>query len=113
MIYGEYSVGSDPDLRSAAARIRFLTLSQAAYGYDGVVLAVNMHPGNIVSEKIKETVSEVLLQKLNEADKKAEAVITENREMLDSIVEALIKNQTLSRNELFEIKNAAEIKSAA
>lgn len=53
------------------------------------------------------------MQKLNEADKKAEAVITENREMLDSIVEALIKNQTLSRNELFEIKNAAEIKSAA
>ena len=113
VIYGEYSVGSDSDLRCAAARIRVLTISQAAYGYDGVVLAVNMHPGNIVSEKIKETVSEVLLQKLNEADKKAEAVITENRVMLDSIVEALIKNQTLSRNELFEIKNAAEIKSAA
>lgn len=42
-----------------------------------------------------------------------EKLISENLELHSKIISALIEKQTLSRDELFEIKNAAEIKSAA
>lgn len=72
-----------------------------------------MRSSDTISEKLKEYVCNTVLKKLNDIDGMVEKLISENLELHSKIVKALMENQTLSRDELFEIKNAAEIKSAA
>lgn len=113
VVLGEYLTGADSDMRGAVGRIHYLTVTQAAYGYAGATLGTNMRLSETISEKLKESVCDTVLKKLNDIDSKVEKLISENIELHSKIVSALMKRQTLSRDELFEIKNAAEIKSAA
>lgn len=113
IVLGEYLTGADSDMRGAVGRIHYLTVTQAAYGYAGATLGTNMRLSETISEKLKESVCDTVLKKLNDIDSKVEKLISENLELHSKIVSALMKRQTLSRDELFEIKNAAEIKSAA
>lgn len=112
-VLGEYLTGADSDMRGAVGRIHYLTVTQAAYGYAGATLGTNMRSSDTISEKLKESVCDTILKKLNDIDSKVEKLISENIELHSKIVKALMEKQTLSRDELFEIKNAAEIKSAA
>lgn len=113
IVLGEYLTGADSDMRGAVGRIHYLTVTQAAYGYAGATLGTNMRLSETISEKLKESVCDTILKKLNDIDSMVEKLISENLELHSKIVSALMKRQTLSRDELFEIKNAAEIKSAA
>ena len=112
-VLGEYLTGADSDMRGAVGRIHYLAVSQAAYGYAGATLGTNMRSSDTISEKLKESVCNIVLKKLNDIDSMVEKLISENLELHSKIVKALMEKQTLSRDELFEIKNAAEIKSAA
>lgn len=112
-VLGEYLTGADSDMRGAVGRIHYLAVSQAAYGYAGATLGTNMRSSDTISEKLKESVCNTVLKKLNDIDGMVEKLISENLELHSKIVKALMEKQTLSRDELFEIKNAAEIKSAA
>lgn len=113
VVLGEYLTGADSDMRGAVGRIHYLAVSQAAYGYAGATLGTNMRSSDTISEKLKEYVCNTVLKKLNDIDGMVEKLISENLELHSKIVKALMEKQTLSRDELFEIKNAAEIKSAA
>lgn len=113
VVLSEYLTGADSDMRGAVGRIHYLAVSQAAYGYAGATLGTNMRSSDTISEKLKESVCNTVLKKLNDIDGMVEKLISENLELHSKIVKALMEKQTLSRDELFEIKNAAEIKSAA
>ncbi len=113
VVLGEYLTGADSDMRGAVGRIHYLAVSQAAYGYAGATLGTNMRSSDSISEKLKESVCDTILKKLYDIDGMVEKLISENLELHSKIVKALMEKQTLSRDELFEIKNAAEIKSAA
>lgn len=113
VVLGEYLTGADSDMRGAVGRIHYLAVSQAAYGYAGATLGTNMRSSDTISEKLKESVCDTILKKLNDIDGMVEKLISENLELHSKIVKALMEKQTLSRDELFETKKAAEIKSAA
>lgn len=113
VVLGEYLTGADSDMRGAVGRIHYLAVSQAAYGYAGATLGTNMRSSDTISEKLKESVCDTILKKLDDIDGMVEKLISDNLELHSKIVKALMEKQTLSRDELFEIKNAAEIKSAA
>ena len=72
-----------------------------------------MRSSDTISEKLKESVCDTILKKLDDIDSKVEKLISDNLELHSKIVKALMEKQTLSRDELFEIKNAADLKSAA
>ena len=113
VVLGEYLTGADSDMRGAVGRIHYLTVTQAAYGYAGATLGTNMRLSETISEKLKESVCDTILKKLDDIDSMVEKLISENLELHSKIVKALMEKQTLSRDELIEINNAAEIKSAA
>ncbi len=105
VVYGEYFLGSGDDLENAESRMRFLTIAQAAYGYEAIVGMNGCRYEMINDSEGKSIVRRIITDKMNELDAKCEYIIRQNRKLYDEIVDRLVNNQTLTREELFEIKS--------
>ena len=105
VVLGEYLVGAGSDLAGAESRLRFLTVNQGAYGYDSIVGGGSIRYEIINGNETKAISNKIVTEKLNMLDSKAEDIIKKNRKVFDKIVKALMDKQSITREELLDIKS--------
>lgn len=104
VVLGEYLIDAGDDLAKAESRLRFLTTSQGAYGYESIIGSSSMRFDMINADITKNEYCRIIAEKLNIFDSKVEDIIRNNRDVFDKIVNELMANQTLTREELISIK---------
>ena len=104
VVLGEYLIGSGDDLAKAESRLRFLTTNQGAYGYESIIGSSSIRFDMINADNTKNEYCRIIAEKLNMFDSKVEDIIRNNRDVFDKIVNELMTNQTLTREELISIK---------
>ncbi len=108
-IFGEITTGASNDLQKATAVARSLVtqygmsdeLGPRTYGQrdDMPFLGRNAHENRDYSEKIAEKIDSEIAKLLHDALETATAVIKSNRPKMDLVVTALLKNETIEKEE--------------
>lgn len=110
---GEHLSGSGSDIEKATARIHYLVAREAAFGYAYVTSGMFRGHDMLASDEIKTKMAEKVSERLVAIDKYAEGIINEHHDVYEAIVDALMKKQILTRDELLEIKETATGKAVA
>ena len=111
-VLGKMYLGSEPDLQAAAMNMMTLLTKEAAYGYKYLMASLPLMINYIQDQKAVELARDFEMQ-MKMMDEKAMVIIGENREAFDAIVEALMERKALTREELFQHYEKAEVKKAA
>lgn len=112
-VFGEVTTGATSDLRRATALARSLVtdygmsdnLGPRTYGEkeEMIFLGREIHEQRDYSEKVAERIDEEIAGFIKQGGVKAEKVIKENRVKLEEIVAALLKQETLEKEEFEKI----------
>ncbi|MFZ2681799.1 MAG: ATP-dependent zinc metalloprotease FtsH [Patescibacteria group bacterium] len=108
-IFGEMTTGASNDLQKATAVARDLVtqygmseeLGPRTYGQreDMPFLGRNAHESRDYSEKVAEKIDQEMAKLLNDALETATRIIKDNRVKMDQVVAALLKNETIEKEE--------------
>lgn len=110
VILGQYYLGSSSDLQRASEMARRIIISECAYGYGYAMAEDSGSPFKKTPSDKALDLQEKILDRL---DKKVADLISKNRELFDRLVEALLDKQTLSRDEILELKKEYDERNAA
>ncbi len=112
-IFGEVTTGATSDLRRATALARSLVtdygmsdhLGPRTYGEkeEMIFLGREIHEQRNYSEKIAEKIDEEIFGFIQQAEKKANSIITKHRDSLEKIVAVLLKQETIEKTEFESI----------
>lgn len=108
-VLGKYYIGSGDDLAGAEARIRYLTINQAAYGYEPIIGTTAYRYDMINDCETKSIARGIMANKLSVLDDRAATIIRENRALFDNLVKELMEKQTLSGDDLLRIKSESGV----
>ena len=100
LVEHEIYLGSEADMKNAAAKILELATVHAAYGYRYLIGSIRHHWD---SEAIKDELGFLLDEKLCELAVSAENILREHRLAHERIVAALIGRKSLTREELLDL----------
>ena len=100
LVEHEIYLGSESDMKNAAAKILELATVHAAYGYRYLIGSIRHHWD---SEAIKDELGFLLDEKLCELAVSAENILREHRLAHERIVAALIGRKSLTREELLDL----------
>ncbi|MDD5071222.1 MAG: ATP-dependent zinc metalloprotease FtsH [Patescibacteria group bacterium] len=117
-IFGEVTTGATSDLRRATALARQLItdygmsddLGPRTYGEkeEMIFLGREIHEQRDYSEKVAEQIDKEISRFIEQAAKQAKEIIKTEKEKLDKVVEALLKKETLEREEFEKIVGKKE-----
>ncbi len=117
VVYGEVSSGAEQDLRQASALARRMVaqwgmseqLGAVAFrqGEEHVFLGREMTQQRDYSERTAELIDEEVRSLIGEQEARAEGLLAKNRPRLDALVQRLLKDETLQREDLLEIFRSA------
>ncbi len=110
-IFGTYFLGSSTDLMKAAATVKKMIVADGMYGYK--YIAANEMISRSSPERTSYELAEFQQEILERLDKKAAKLIAENRKLFDLIVDTVMERQTLTRDEILELKKKSEAEAAA
>lgn len=124
IIYGYDRVtgGASSDLRSASARAREMVMEmgmgtglrdQAFHENESGIVMDQLAHSKPYSEKTAEQIDAEVRALLVEATERARLVITENRELLEKLKDALLEKETLEADEVAEILADAKLPESA
>ena len=115
LVIGEASTGAANDLSGATQlAIKMVTewglsprLGPIGYGSDGAEYLRGPQLGQErpYAEGTQEVIDQEVSRLLSEAEDRARALLSENRDVLDAIIAALLEKETISGEELTEIVN--------
>lgn len=119
MIFGEYSGGAESDLQRATSLARKMVAHWGMSERIGPVafrqteehpfLGREMHEAREFSEQTANTIDDEIRRILLEASNRAEQLLTEQRSRLDSLAEALLKTETVTREDMTTLLGAREV----
>lgn len=108
-IFGEVTTGATSDLRRATSIARRLVtdfgmsdnLGPRTYGEkeEMIFLGREIHEQRDYSEKIAEKIDEEIASFIRQGSSQAQKIISDNKDMLESIVSVLLNKETLEREE--------------
>ena len=108
-VFGEVTTGASSDLRRATLVARSLitdygmsdVLGPRTFGQkeELIFLGREIHEQRDYSEKIAEQIDEEINSYIKQATIKADDILTENRDKLEKVVEALLQKETLEKEE--------------
>ncbi len=107
LMLGEYGLGSSSDIQEASRKLQYLITCEAAYGYVHTLGGMKGPFSDSASESVKCRIAETFEREMNRIDAKTEKLLTENRELFDSVCAALETGQTLDRDELNALRGEA------
>ncbi len=112
-VFGEVTTGATSDLRRATAIARSLItdygmsydLGPRTFGgkEDMIFLGKEIHEQRDYSEKVAEKIDGEISRFLENASEKVKKIIHEQEEKLQAVVDALLKNETLEKQEFIKI----------
>ncbi|MFA4941157.1 MAG: ATP-dependent zinc metalloprotease FtsH [Patescibacteria group bacterium] len=112
-IFGEVTTGATSDLRRATALARSLVtdfgmsdhLGPRTYGEkeEMIFLGREIHEQRDYSEKVAEKIDEEISSFIKQGETRAQKIIIEQKEKLEKIVAALLKEETLEKEEFEKI----------
>jgi cell division protease FtsH len=112
-IFGEVTTGATSDLRRATSLARRLitdygmsySLGPRTFGEkeDLIFLGREIHEQRDYSEKIAEKIDQEINLFMTEASSKVHDILKIHKDKLEAVVEALLKKETLNKNEFVEI----------
>ncbi|MDW7994266.1 MAG: ATP-dependent zinc metalloprotease FtsH [Gemmatales bacterium] len=113
LVYGQPFAGAEMDLKQATRIARLMVthwgmserLGPVAYrvGEEHVFLGKEIHEPRDFSEGTAQLIDEEVRRLLREADERAYELLSNHRDKLDRIVEALLQKEELTRDELEEL----------
>jgi cell division protease FtsH len=113
LVYHEHSAGAENDLERATGIARKMvtkwgmseTLGPVSYKLsdDDPFLGREIHQQRQFSEATMEKIDAEVASILNQASKRALQVLTENRDKLETLTEALVKEEELSEKDITEL----------
>lgn len=119
VVLGEISTGASSDIQQATQIIRSMimqygmsdTIGPIAYGEENhqVFLGRDFNRDRNYSEEVAGEIDREVRRYIEEAYEACRAIITENREKLDLIANALLERETLNASELEELMTKGEI----
>ncbi len=112
-VFGEVTTGATSDLRRATALARSLitdygmsyNLGPRTFGEkeDLIFLGREIHEQRDYSEKVAEKIDDEIVQFLSDAGHKVEKILSEQKEKIEAVVHALLKKETLDKQEFIKI----------
>ncbi len=119
-VFGEVTTGATSDLRRATALARRLitdygmsdTLGPRTFGEkeEMIFLGREIHEQRDYSEKVAEQIDKEISNFIQKAEDKAREIIKNKKKVLDNVVEALYKKETLNKEEFEKIVGEKEKK---
>ena len=119
VVLGEISTGASSDIQQATQIIRSMimqygmsdTIGPIAYGEENhqVFLGRDFNRDRNYSEEVAGEIDREVRRYIEEAYEACRVIITENREKLDQIANALLERETLNASELEELMTKGEI----
>ena len=112
VILGTYFLGSSSDLQQAALMLKRLIIEEGVYGYEYIEAADAVTRAFVKATSTKD-ISKLQNEILTRLDKKAADLISENQKLFELIVNAVMERQSLSRDEILELRKEFELREAA
>lgn len=102
-ILGTYLLGSSNDLQKAVSVVRRMITEEGVFGYK-FVEGEDSGSRFVLKTNASSEVTELQDEVMTRLDKRVSGLIAEHRKLFDLIVDTVLERQTLSRDEILELK---------
>ena len=99
VVLGIIDVGCSDDMRKAFSIIDNYIDSLCAYGFD-------TYESGDASENLRAKKEQLVALEMNKYYQRAKKLVSENREFLDKVTDALLKKRTLTQGEIKRIRDS-------